>query len=322
MKTKFLSFIIFFLIANQIFSQISGKILQKKNKKPVAFATVLLEGTKKYTTTDPKGFFKISTKKTKGTLKIIAMGFQKQVYKIKNANTNILIELIEDTENLKSVMVHGKSDAQKKREEPIKVAVLDLAKIQAQPTPLSQLINQESGVKVRQASGVGSPVSVNINGLQGRAIRYFKDGIPMEYLGKAFDLSSVPTDQLAALEIYKGMLPAALGTDALGGAINFKTKIPYKNNLQLSYMIGAFQTHQINGNAFLKIGKYFFINPTAYYVNAKNDYEITAPVMNEITRNQVDKKVKRFHDGIKSYYVSSKMGILNHMWADEFSLEA
>ena len=57
-----------------------------------------------------------------------------------------------------------------------------------------------------------------MNGFQDRAIKNFKDGIPMDYLGAGYNISLVPVNMLERVEVYKGVLPTALGADALGGA--------------------------------------------------------------------------------------------------------
>lgn len=324
---KSYGFMIFaILFASVCFSQRLQGVVKDKQGQPIPYANIVLKGTKKATMTNEKGAFTLSSLPV-GTRKVWVKvnGFkdkEQTVKLVRRRITRIQITLEEDIKKVDEVQVNAKSESQKRREAPIKVAVLDLKKISARPTPITELINQQSGVKVRQASGVGSEVLINVNGMQGRAVRFFKDGIPMDYMGRAFSLGVIPTDQLSSLEIYKGMLPASLGTDALGGALNFKTKSPNKNQASLSYMIGSFNNHQVNATAYLKIPETkFFIAPSGYYISSDNDYEITAPVMNQVTRRNEDKQVKRFHDGIKTYYASVKTGVKDTDFADLLALE-
>ena len=152
------------------------------------------------------------------------------------------ITLKESVDLLKEVVVRGKTTEQEKREEPIRVDVIDTKKLQVQSLSLPQVINQTSGVKVRQSGGVGSYVVINIYGLEGNAIRYFKDDIPLDYLGNAFNLSLLPIDQLDNIELNKCALHEKLGIDALGGGVNFITKPNLNNFIDASVSYGTFNT--------------------------------------------------------------------------------
>ena len=320
--------ILFFIFSSFSFSQnIVGVVKDANTNEPIVYANVLIKGTRRVVVTDEQGRFTFKKAPLgKQTLLVKLTGFneKQQVVNVsRHRNKRVTILMSEDVQSLGDVTVNAKTESQRRREAPIKMAVLDLKKIESRPTPITELINQESGVKVRQASGVGSDVVININGMQGRAVRFFKDGIPMNYMGRAFSLGVIPVDQLASLEIYKGMLPASLGTDALGGALNFTTKSPDKNQGSVSYLLGSFNNHQINATGYLKIPKTaIYAAPSGYYISADNDYGITAPVMNQVTRQNEDKKVKRFHDGIKTYYVSIKIGVKDVKFADLLELEA
>lgn len=46
----------------------------------------------------------------------------------------------------------------------------------------------------------------------------------MDTKGSGVSLANLPVNIIDRIEIYKGVVPASLGTDALGGAINIITK--------------------------------------------------------------------------------------------------
>ena len=79
---------------------------------------------------------------------------------------------------------------------------------------------------VNVKEGLGSATDVNLNGFGGKSIRYFKDGVPMDYLGEGFSLSSVPVNMLERVEVLYGPASTLYGSDGLGGVLLFRTKAP------------------------------------------------------------------------------------------------
>ena len=117
-----------------------------------------------------------------------------------------------------------------------------ITKIAERAMSLPQILNQTAGVKIREASGVGSNFELNINGLQGNAIRFFKNGILTDYLGRANQLNLIPSGLISNIEIYKGVLPIELGADALGGGINITTTTQNKSFLTFPMIYQRRQT--------------------------------------------------------------------------------
>ena len=295
--------------------------LKDEKGKPVPFATVAIIGTSKGVIADEEGKFQIN-QLPEGAyqLSISSSGFEVKKLSVEvlaNQTVTIRIEMIFATNELDEVVIFGKTDSQLKMEEPIKIEVIDTKKLQTKSLSLPQVINQSPGVKIRQAGGVGSATIININGLQGNAIRFFRDGIPLDYLGRAFALNLVPVDQLDYIEIYKGVLPAELGADALGGALNLTSRNDFSNNLDLAYTIGSFNTHQINVNGYLDIpNSKLFVSLASYYLYSDNNYKVIVPIANEETANLVDTEVERFHDGIETYFAETKVGLRDFKYGD------
>ncbi|MEM0940768.1 MAG: TonB-dependent receptor [Bacteroidota bacterium] len=304
---------------------LSGQIKDEK-QNPLPGVNIKLAGTTIGDMTDKDGKFSIRDLKAGNyTLIISSVGFQQteRTVEVKNRkNTNFSTSLILSIEELEEVVVLGKTEEQEKMEEPIKVEAINTQALQSKSISLPQVINQTAGVKVRQAGGVGGATLININGLQGNAIRFFRDGIPLEYLGRAFDLSIIPVDQLDNVDIYKGVLPADLGADALGGALNFTSRENFENNLDLAYSIGSFNTHQVNMNGYYSVpNTRLFVSLASYYVYSDNNYRVSVPIADPVTANLVDTEVERFHDGIESYFVEGKIGFKEFALGDwlEFS---
>ncbi|MDA4805310.1 TonB-dependent receptor plug domain-containing protein, partial [Enterobacter hormaechei] len=87
-----------------------------------------------------------------------------------------------------------------------------IAKLANTTADLNQVLNRTTGIKVRQQGGVGSDYNFSINGMSGKAVKFFIDGVPLEMLGKGVDLSTLPVNMADRVEIYKGVVPVHLST--------------------------------------------------------------------------------------------------------------
>lgn len=70
-----------------------------------------------------------------------------------------------------------------------------------------------------------------------------------QWLRKGKVSLDIPASIVDRVEVYKGVVPAYLGGDALGGAINIVTNESKKNYYDISYRVGSFNTHQVDFNA-------------------------------------------------------------------------
>jgi hemoglobin/transferrin/lactoferrin receptor protein len=107
------------------------------------------------------------------------------------------------------------------------VTIIDRQQIEKQqPRDVRDLLRYEPGISVPYDSR-GGLQGINLRGLSGNRVNLQVDGIrlPYEYnygttrLGRDF----VDIETLNALEIFRGNNSAVLGSDALGGTVNFAT---------------------------------------------------------------------------------------------------
>jgi len=301
---------------------ISG-VIRTGSQNPASNVNVVLVGTQKGAITDFDGNFVIKNITSEsGILKISALGYitKEVAFNFDGKNRLELILIVnESSEQLNEVVVE--SEAVKTAKKAQVVEVISLAKQKTKAISVPQIINQTSGLKVRQSAGIGSEADLNINGLQGKAVRFFKDGVPLDYLGRAFNLSILPVDALDRLDVYKGVLPASLGSDALGGGVNFVTKENPQNFTDVSYQYGSFNSHQANLNAHYNFpNSKFGISTSNYFISSDNNYEIDVLVADPETARESPATVERFHDGITSYYSEIKGGFTDISFADKLEL--
>lgn len=235
---------------------------------------------------------------------------------------NLQVTLIEEYQIIEDIIVFGKSETQQIKEQAIRSVVMDIRAVAEQPATLAELMNRSPGVRIRQTGGLGSSADISLSGFQGKSIRYFRDGIPMDYLGESFSIGSLPVNMLERIEIYKGVLPTHLGADALGGAVNMITHTQQQNQLRLSYEGGSFNTHRLNLNAYYNnASNTYFTGLDAYFNHSDNDYKAKVMVTDPETRNQTQENLPLFHNAYTSRFIQVYGGLKNRTWADELKLE-
>lgn len=329
---KHLTFVFIFFLAVFGFSDalaqelaiLSGKITSSDGH-PVAQASLAIEGTSYGTYSNDNGSYRLELPEGTYTVVTSFIGYESQEKSVKlTGKKTVNFILKEETVALKDVEVYAKSKSQKLREGAFAVNALDVKPVVNSLSNLNELVNRTSGVKVRQEGGVGSDYDLSINGMSGNSVRYFIDGVPLETKGSEVSLANLPVNIIDHIEMYKGVVPAYLGSDALGGAINIVTKKEKKNYLDMSYGIGSFHTHKADLNAqivFPKSG--VIVRPTVGVNYSKNDYTMKGvEVWDESVRKYVPSNRKRFHDDYFSLLAQVEVGVTGKPWADDFFVTA
>ena len=282
---------------------------------------------------DVEGNFKLSFESTRQNIEVIATYVGHKVYKQniqiqKSGIQHLQITLEPINQEISAVQVIGQSEAQKIKKSGFNVNSISSSKYEHSSTDVNQVLNSSTGIRIREAGGLGSDYNFSINGLSGKAVRFFIDGIPMENYGIGMSFNNIPINLANRLDIYKGVVPAELGADALGGAVNLVTDKGIQNFLDASYSFGSFNTHRaaVNANSFnQKTG--LFLKLTSFYNYADNNYWMhsnpkydAAIQVPDGNGNFVDKSVRRFHDRYKSGMLQAEFGVINKPWADVFAI--
>ncbi len=311
--------------------KVSG-ILTFPDGMPVADALVYIQSLNKHVMSDEKGQFEI-TKIPYGRynleVKTIEADPEKVEINISKRSTELSIVLTENSKfKLDEVVVIGKNESHQLKEKGFSMNVLDMKKLDIQSVQADELLDRTAGVRIRQDGGLGSQTNFNINGLSGSSVRVFIDGIPIRNYGASFSLSSIPPAQIERIEVFKGVVPAHLSEDALGGAINVvlkKTK-GSGNRLSTSYSYGSFNTHRGNVDGSYRNEKTgFTAEGSLFYNYTDNNYKVwgdqvyvSAPPSWQLEHVTAE----RFHDSYKSYGVNTNVGFVNVKWADRMTVGA
>ncbi|MBU2914927.1 TonB-dependent receptor [Reichenbachiella agariperforans] len=304
-------------------ASVQGKVLDGNNS-PIPGVSIRLGNSGKGAATDIDGnFFIQGLKAGTHTFYISGVGYKKQskTHKLSShQKLDIKIQLQEDTKEMDEVMVYGKSESTLLKEKGFAINAIDAKDLKLQSIQLNDVLDQSAGVRIRQSGGMGSRVRYNINGLSGSSIKIFIDGIPIDNYGASFSLNSIPTSMIKRIEVYKGVVPAEFGGDAMGGAINVVTKTSTQNSLNVSYSYGSFNTHQASANGVFrekksgltsKISTFYNYSDNSYKVWGKNVY-----IVDEKGKDQYV-TAKRFHDSYESKGLKFDLGFTDIKWADQ-----
>lgn len=312
-----------------VFSQhdagvIKGRILDQKGN-PVTGVSVALDASGKGTMTDANGVFLLKDiPQGDYTLLTSAVGFKRKRVPVEVSNRNparLIISMEQEVLEIGEVTVVGKSQMALQREKGFAISGVNMKQFELQTVQANDILDRTAGVRIRQEGGLGSGVEYNINGLSGKSIKIFLNGIPIENYGASFSLSSIPNSLIERIDVYKGVVPAYLGDDALGGAINVITKKNFSNNLSASYSVGSFNTHQaaVDGR-FRNEKSGFTYNGNAFFNHSDNNYEVWGDKVYVIDENGKKDYItaKRFNDSYRSAGLKLDAGFTNVSWADRF----
>lgn len=302
--------------------RISG-LVKTNTGETLPGVNVVLTNTGKGTSTDIEGRFSLDGLPAGTyTLESSCMGFQpaqKTVSLKAGQELQVELNLTEETYTINDVVVSGKSATRRVIEQAYQVASVSTQDLFNSTTDAKAVMNRISGVRIQEDGGLGSNINFTLNGFSGDQVKFFMDGIPMDNFGSSLGLGDLPVNLIERIDVYKGVVPVWLGTDALGGAVNIVTN-RQNNYLDASYSIGSFNTHRASVNgAWTNRDNGFTIRANAFVNYSDNDYKVLA----EIVRNNtiVDTAwVRRFHDRYRSGAIKLETGVINKRYADNLLL--
>ncbi len=284
-------------------------------------ATVSIKGTSTGTFADSRANFKLENlTQGKYTLTVSFLGYEaasKTVTLRAGEQHKTHFNLKSSSQELESVSVIGRTETKEINRQAYNVTAIDAGKLQNSTLDLSHALDRVSGVRVRESGGVGSNMNFSLNGFTGRQVKFFLDGVPMDNFGSSFQLNNIPINLAERVEVYKGVVPIWLGSDALGGAVNIVTSTKQNSYLDASYSFGSFNTHRTAINAGFTAKNGFTVQVNAFQNYSDNNYWINVDVADvntgEYFRNQ---RLRRFHDTYHNETLIANVGVVGKKFAD------
>ncbi|MEM8508659.1 MAG: carboxypeptidase-like regulatory domain-containing protein [Bacteroidota bacterium] len=302
---------------------ITGNITDQFNK-PVPFASIVLKNTSYGASSDENGYFSFSVPGGSYIIATRSIGYEDTENTITvrpGQRVSVALKVVEKSEQLNEVKVYAASKKVELEESAKAVEVIETTLAKLETADLGEVLARTEGISIQRAGGLGSGTRFSLNGLTDDQIRFFLDGIPLDFMGFTIGIANVPVNLIDRAEVYKGVVPVNFGTDALGGAVNL---VSLSNNVGTSgggsYQVGSFGTHRVTLDfQHRPKAKGFFVSSELFYDFTNNDYKIDVEVPDERGRLS-EATVERFHDGFKAFGGNVNIGIRALSWADIFSL--
>jgi len=317
---NFLLVLILSFTWQNIFAQkiVFGQITDGQTLQPLDGVSVILENSNIGTISNHIGMFRMKLpSKSSRRIKVQYMGYESRniiLNKKLCVNDSICcnVELQPKNNILSDVIVLGKSKAQRHREVPSAITIIDSQELKYKTATLNEILDNAAGIKVAQQGGLGNASRIIIQGMDGKRIGIFINGMPMGNSDE-FQLSSIPIDMVDEVEIYKGIIPAWLGGDGLGGAVNIRLKDFKKNHLEMAFEAASYNTYIGS----LQLKHYLGKTSTALHAGAtmnyaKNNYSFSSPF-------ELGRIIHRDHDAYT--HGGFNVGITSQQWwFDQFDL--
>ncbi|MEM7485131.1 MAG: TonB-dependent receptor [Bacteroidota bacterium] len=260
---------------------ISGKVLDMDTEEPIPYAVVKVDGTKKYTSTDAKGYFSIDGLcSEKNTLIISCVGYANST-KEHEHDSNIHFYLTQKVTGLEEVTIQAQR-TKEKGTETISQVTIGKAEIASSSTQsLAAVLSQQQGLTfISTGNNVQLPV---IHGLYGNRILVLNNGLKHGFQNWGTDHApEIDIASANSITVVKGAAGVRYGPEALGGAIIIEPNPLLLNNPLYAELGTSYETNGRGYNTNLEVGGgtenwSYFANANYTRIGDRNapDYSLT-----------------------------------------------
>ena len=150
---------------------------------------------------------------------------------------------------------------------------------------LSSFLQQQNGLQVQQAGGLGNPALISIRGASASQTTLLINGITSnnsQYGG--YDLNTIPLNQIERIEISRSGSSFDLADQAIGGTINIITR-ENSNTKNISMNLGSEKTLAASLSSTLSKG----LSIQFDHEQSANDYDypVPSPISDSTERDQI-----------------------------------
>ncbi len=214
--------------------QIYGRVLDATDGSALPGANILLKGTAQGTTSDIYGNFSL-TQLEPGKRELIFryVGYQQQIVSVEvksSGKTELSVRMQPEAIRGREVVVTGQLRGQnaainQQVTSSSIVNVISKERIQELPDQnAAETISRLPGISIQRSGGEGQKIIVR--GLDPKFTDVTVNGVKipsLDQVDRSVDLSSVSSDMLAGVEVFKSFTAEQDG-DAVGGTVNFEMK--------------------------------------------------------------------------------------------------
>jgi outer membrane cobalamin receptor len=277
--------------------KVEGKVTDCGNRQPIAGVSVKIAGEEKGAATDAAGNYSLTNLKEGRSELVFSFIGMKTIRKnvtVSDAKTQTLnVCMEEDNRLLGEVTVearHERKSLTEAKQQGVPVSVIDGKMLAGRGTSIAEVLNHQTGVKMRRTGGAGSDTKINVRGLEGNRVQIYLDGYALNTPDGSFSINDIPLQFIDRIEIYKGIVPPEFGGDGLGSAINVVTIDAPGSYYDAWY---SYQSYGVQEGSL--VYKHYFPEAKIYSAlmiggeHALNNYTIPSPYVDGLT-------IKRDHD--------------------------
>jgi outer membrane receptor protein involved in Fe transport len=276
---------------------IAGRITGCRDAQPLSGVSVRIAGTNTGASSGSDGAYLIpKIREGDYVLEISFVGMKtvrREIHLTDGTPETLNVCMEENASTLGEVVVearHERKTLKEAREQGVPVSVIDGRMLAGRGTSIAEVINHQTGVKIRRTGGAGSDTKINVRGLEGNRVQIYMDGYALNTPDGSFNINDIPLQFIDRIEIYKGIVPPEFGGDGLGSAINIVTI-----DAQGSYYDAWYGVKSYNGHEGSLLYKHFFPKANMYSAvmiggeHALNDYTMQSPYVDGLI-------IRRNHD--------------------------
>lgn len=301
---------------------LNGTVTDSKTNEPLENVSVAISDIKKNTLTNVQGFFEIKNLK-QGIyfLSTSIVGYTPTQTKITLKSDSVLtiqIKMVSKTTELSEVTIIGETeeqtDAKKVKQNVMPVTIITAKQIENRAGNLNEILARQAGIQIRYSGGLGSDSRISVRGLEGKRVQIFIDGNPLNTPDGSLGINDLPVQIIERIEIYKGSVPAWLGGDGLGSAVN----VIFRHR-DVSYIDASVSRQSYNTQLTSLILKKSFDKQGieagfgVFDTRSDNDYTMQSPFQPEL-------KIRRDHDKYHSLLMGGAIRF-HKFWFDEIEIE-
>jgi outer membrane cobalamin receptor len=301
---------------------IRGKVMDAQTLAPLAQVVVQIRETGQSTLTNEAGYFECGHLRPGNYLVSFShVGYRSTEKTISIRDSSFIrfdVSLFPVSEDLTEVTVTGMSEEQmamnKVRNNVMPVTIITAKQIENRAGNLNEILARQAGVQIRMSGGLGSEGRISVRGLEGKRVQVFIDGNPLNTPDGSLGINDLPLQIIERIEIYKGTVPAWLGGDGLGSAVNIVIK-----HRSVSYIdaTASYQSyHTVNTGLILKktLDKQGIEAGAGIFTNSSdNNYTMRSPYQPGLI-------IQRDHDRFKSLLAGASVRFHKY-WFNEIELE-
>jgi outer membrane receptor for ferrienterochelin and colicins len=200
---------------------------EKGNFKPLAGATILIDGSHNGAATNDNGYFKIALDKTSSTIAISYVGFQPNTIEVK-AGQHLYI-ILNASKQLQEVKVMStRRPTYISRVSPLRTQIMTEKELfKAACCNLSESFETNPSVDVTYNDAVTGSKQIQLLGLSGNYTQLTVENLPgPRGIATPWGLNSIPGAWIESIQLTKGVGSVVNGFESIAGQINVELKKP------------------------------------------------------------------------------------------------